>query len=333
MHDIQIYMYDKGLGELPKDFEPTWTTKRGTLPKRITAHCYKVNKVKLSPEQVSELGNIARRHTSLAETYILDFTRLFDWNAGDFGDSGSCFWGSNSGARLMLVEHGAYAIRAYKWKNLAPNPAKAGLLEYENVRGFARAWVVKLPDNKLVVYNGYGSGITTLDFARILALKYSLSYKKINVTNNGSQSGLMYINSGSYIVGAWNKIEAIISHDLCMEDIEDSPQYLCSQCGDEIQSEDDICYALNRYGESVACCCDCSSYCERCEESYVDRQVSELDGEYYCRDCRTAVIEERAEQERIEAEQAEQDKIASESLATHNSNMDVVASILESEDN
>ena len=99
VRELQYYLVGQSLPVLPSDFEPIWTTKRGTLPKRLASHFYKTASVKLSPVQVSDLGNIARRHSSDAQTYHCDFTKTIDWRAGDFGDHGSCAWGDKAGMK------------------------------------------------------------------------------------------------------------------------------------------------------------------------------------------------------------------------------------------
>ncbi len=105
--------------ELPGDFSPNWMLNQkglsGTFPTRIKVFLKKNHAVKMAEQDISAIGNLARRHTVKAKDFIFDFTDAFDWEDGDFGDGGSCYWGGRRGARTMLADHNSLAIRFFDY--------------------------------------------------------------------------------------------------------------------------------------------------------------------------------------------------------------------------
>jgi len=184
----------------------------GTLPKRIGKYAYKQGK-KLSPELLSEIGNLGAQHCEESQTYDFEFVDEIDWSAGDFGDHSSCFWTCHTSARQMLLDNGAGAIRFFRPKT---------------DEGFARAWIIPQSDNCFIVFNGYG--ITTLPIARILATYLNHAYyQKIRLSNFGEWDRELYINNGTgYLVGPqkivmatdkinlkWEKQKTLQCHSCC----------------------------------------------------------------------------------------------------------------------
>lgn len=295
MRELENYIESRFNVYLPEDLEPVWATKQGTLPKRIQSYLYKTLKIKLEPSDVSELGNIAKRHASNGKTVILDFTDEIDWEDGDFGDEGSCFWGSNSGAIKMLTANNAYALRGWKSKdrcNTIPDP-----LTYESVTGYCRAWVAPIKSNLYVVFNGYGE--TTLTMARLLAFRFNTGYKRINLSNNGCDDGMLYINGGTaFVIGAWQQINHLETHDLGWRSVDTRE---CWSCEAEIgYGYEYIAYDEDGYHRRY--CPDCCSQCSRCGEWYTSSLVSyhdETDRDL-CRQCTESVeceLEESREEE------------------------------------
>jgi hypothetical protein len=298
VRELQDFMFANSLGLLPDDFEPIWITRRGTLPKRIQSHVFKVHSLKLTSEQVSQIGNIAKRNTSTAQAYYLDFTRSIDWHAGDFGDGGSCFWESKSGAKLMIEDNGC-AVRLYHQRTSGGGEGRG------NLRGYARAWIAQIEDRKLIVFNGYGE--TSLAITRILAIKYSLQYRRITLVNNGTDGGTLWINGGSsYLLGDWDAIKDTLRHDLQWEEQEGEESCVCAVCDGDLD-EDDATHAFNRYGETVPCCDGCTFACHRCDETYTEDCERRYEGESYCRECQAE--QEREDEAKRERKQEEIEKL------------------------
>lgn len=284
------YLKLQGLPPLPEDFEWIWVTRRGTLPKRVQSFYHKQHAVRLTPEQVSELGNVARAHCgSASKEYTLDFTNRITWEAGEFGDYGSCYWGNNAQAKDMLHENGAFAVRG--WKSKKPD-------DDQSFDGYARAWLVPIGQNRLVVFNGYGE--TSLTFARLLALKFSCSYKAISLRNNGSDGGMLYINTGCYVVGAWEQIQGFEKHDFGWDEPEEDTTIECAECECVIEADDAI-RASGPTGYRVSVCGDCANFCNGCEDYYVaETTYDEQNDQSYCEACLNQIQADRAQAERDE---------------------------------
>lgn len=176
------------LGELGAE----WQTRQGNYTKRLSRHAYQNHGLKLTPELMSQVGTIARDHSTAADVQI-DVTRDLNRPAEDFYHEDSCWWGSYGYSRCALKSNGGFGLRSFN--------------DYGSVSG--RAWVMPLrrdgdslvptfntenPD-ALVVFNGYGelSGYTA---PRVMAAMYGWTYTKISF-----DAEPMYINSGGYLVG------------------------------------------------------------------------------------------------------------------------------------
>lgn len=298
------------LPDLPDNWIWTWIVQRGeyagTFPKRVAKFLWKKANLHCPESFLSELGNIARRHSSEARTYYIDFAGSIDWQDGDFGDEGSCYWGDNEAAQGILEENGAFAIRFYSDDT------------FEN--GIGRAWIYERRNN-FVLWNGYGveDRDATLNIARIFAAYLGKSYSRVHLTNNGSEGGTVYINGGrGYLIGEASEIEAINYVDLKLGD----PEYgYCEICNRSLNSEDDVYYN----GDGIYYCEECfderytrcdmcgrvesnddittpddspdSSLCWRCVDSHTNRcsycekvfyntnTYEHSDGEMYCMEC------------------------------------------------
>lgn len=226
------------LPPLPFDFDYSWVNSDGKITKRISKFYFQNHGIKLPESLLSAIGNTIKTHTLQNETYYFDFTKDFDWVDGDFGDEGSCYWGSNDQARDMLYDNDASAIRFFDKDNY----------------GIGRAWIYNT-GKFWVLWNGYGfQGTPTLIIAQIFSEFMGLSYKSIGVSNNGSTSGTLYIDGGTgYAIGTADEIHRVYGYDLQFS----SPCYCCD-CGDSINEDDTYYY-------------EHESYCETCFYEYYDR--------------------------------------------------------------
>lgn len=286
---------------LPESWEWVWlvTGKAqyvGTFPKRISKYYYTTRSLKVPNSVMSEVGNLARTHSSESITYHFDFVTDLNWQAGDFGDGRSCFWGGRESAREMIKDAGGFAIRFF-----------------EDDKGVARAWIIP-SDNVYYVFNGYGH--QTVKIARIFSTFLGLSYKKVSLSNHGGTSSTLYINTGrGYAIGEHATIEHINSHDF---EIYDDEMRSCSDCGDyvdednlyvglddeiycqdcyydrfrdcdecgESQYTDDLCYIESEGIDVCEGCYDRNfSHCEGCEKAYRLNQLTVVKDSLYCADC------------------------------------------------
>jgi len=233
---------------------------RGKLPNRVAAWIKSYYGLKLTSEQRSMLGNIARKHLCTKDCYTVDFTDEFDWEAGDFGDLGSCFWDANAAAREVMEENGVLAIRFYD----------------EDGKGFGRAWLYELSTNAWVLFNAYGPECAEAAFVFSMQMDKDTgetwTYKELDyLTVDGISHGLVYINGCPQIIykgGYGPKNQVDLDWDV--------PYRLCENCGSQIH-EDETYYDDDWDGP----------LCEDCYETLLEQREEE----------RLADLEELLEQE------------------------------------
>ncbi len=280
----------------------------GTLPKRVSSCLFREYGVRLTKKQLSEIGNICKRHTVKEQRYVYDITDTFDWEAGDFGDSGSCYWGSNQSNRYALQDSGeCYAVRLYR--------------DDDGAEGYARAWIRTWTD-KAVLFNVYGLD-PGIQMARILSTVMGLSYKKVVLRSD------LYINdSAGYLIGTSDIIDGVESVYL---DIDLAQEFTCEFCDEGLaESEtwtfDDTTMCHSCYEERASCCSHCGRemwnrdsmgfgdhdpLCQGCFDNHAwecdiccgtfwddDDASFILDDDTLCEDCYTA----RKERAEVEAE-------------------------------
>jgi len=203
-----------------------WMEKKGgTLPKRIGSYLAKQCKAKLKeiddtqgltdddrarlrdntkashtikPETLARIGDIAREKCPKTTDYVMEVIQgKYDWRSGDFGDSGSCYWGGRESARYQLeTQHNAFAVRFYQCDDEARKGKSLSSV------GVGRCWIV-VRDGVACLFNAYGP-TQLLTIARILAAKAGGTYKNIGcLSNEESYDGTLYIN-GEKGVGVTN---------------------------------------------------------------------------------------------------------------------------------
>jgi len=238
-----------------------WTTRAGKFPKRVQKYLRRKG-IKAAPEIVSEIGNIASRHVAQQSTYHVDFTQTIDWRAGQFGDGGSCYWGTNAGARDMLAENGAYAIRFYD----------------DDERGIGRAWLAPY-GNSWIMFNSYGLDLFTV--ARVMSHAFGWTYQRIRLENQGTATGVLYINSGRGIaIGPG--IDDVCDND-CVDLEWQETGERCENCGCDCTDD----YDMSPNGERLCCDCFSEAYssCGYCGEACCHEDIHNCDDDWYCESC------------------------------------------------
>lgn len=255
------------LPSLPDEFEFVWVNSDGKLTTRVRKHYYQQHGLKCPDAFITELGNIARAHTEDGKVYYFDFVNRFDWRAGDYGDRGSCYWGSNAMARDVLEENGGLAMRFYN----------------EDGYSQARAWVMPIEDYH-VVFNGYGfMGDSTLIIARVLSFFLGQTYRYITLVNNDRSDGLVWINGSSgYAVGPADIVYGLRKIDLELPTVEER----CYNCGEGLVHEDDVYYGPDHMAYCEECYYERFETCYWCGEPQYRETVRLVDGDYYCDYCR-----------------------------------------------
>lgn len=251
-----------------------WKTTRGTFPKRLNKWLHTQGH-KASNDFLGKVGSIAGMSVTDKDTFEYDFDNRINWHSGDFGDYGSCYWGSNSAAKDMLRDNGAFALRFFD----------------ENGHGCARSWVAPLGDGLWVLFNGYsqacpsgyGGRLDTLQQARILSHIVGGTYRQIDLENDGDDCGTLYINSGQgYLIGSFSDVENGPDNvDLDWNDYGTT----CEDCGCRVH-EDDCRSDDNGYSYCESCWNDRYAYCDACYEDFARDDATRIDGRVYCPDCR-----------------------------------------------
>lgn len=251
---------------LPQNFDFIWLNDDGKLTTRISHYYYKQFNIKLPASILTEIGNIARAHTLTSETFRFEFVNRIDWEDGDFGDDGSCYWGSNAGAREMIQDNGALAIRFYDADGY----------------GIARAWLYDAT-KFWILWNGYGfADDSTLTIAKVFASFKDYTYKRIYLANYGASSGTLYINNGKgYAIGTPDAIENLRTYDL---EFQDYYMDTCYECDRALYS-DDVYWGPDENTYCQDCFYRFYDRCVLCGESFEKEEITYIDEHYLCPDC------------------------------------------------
>lgn len=248
--------------------------KSGKLLKRFSKYIKKNYDIQLSNELMGKIGDILQRFVqNQANEFFIDFTDTFDWRNGQFGKSGSCWWGTYSESLPTFENGGGWVIRFYNSENQC------------NDNGIGRTWLY--PENGyLIGFNSYGVGrpqVSKVIKALFAEYGIELHYKRIEVENNYSDT-IPYINGGTgFVLG--EDVTDIESWDLNMEVEDDDEHFTCEGCGLRYHTDD------SNYVNDYLWCNDCYNdrfaYCQKCGEDYDNDYVHEVNHRYsyMCEDC------------------------------------------------
>lgn len=262
-------------------------TYQGTMPKRIAKKFKRDYNIVLPSTIVEQIGTVARANMSEVVRHTCDITDVIDWDDGEFGDSDSCWWGGNSGARDVLTKHGGLALRFYE----------------NNGEGIGRCWLVpNAPQAGMaVIFNSYwgsGSRASNMDkkdsqlinFAIMLSAHTGLDYRKLtDLRNCGEADGLMWINNhAGYVIGEKALIRALPNkYDLRMATPEH--QHECRHCQIPVRIG---AFSIRNGGEieEVYACYECRNehyiQCAHCSWRMLSgSSTHNVDGNLWCEDC------------------------------------------------
>jgi hypothetical protein len=199
--EIAALLDSWGLPALPDDWSWNWLVERkgvyiGTFTKRSSKFYFVKHQVKLTLDQLTELGTLAAKHVARHNDWFFDFTQDFNWQKGPFCTEESCYWTYATPARFMLTDHGAWCMRFYASE------------QHENDNGNGRLWVVPQTTgsgkNILICYNGYCKikQVGMFDLALVLSVYLGgLYYKRVRITNGQTSDGTLYINHQENWIG------------------------------------------------------------------------------------------------------------------------------------
>ena len=268
---IRVCLTAWGLPRLPAEWCWQWRVAGkgeyvGALPKRIGKFYYQRFGEKLTPDQLTIIGNVGSQHCDKTETYAFDFVDRIEWDRGDFGDAGSCFWSCHASAKEMITDNGGGAVRFYDSVD----------------GGIARAWIVPRDNGCLLVFNGYG--METLPITRVLAAHFGHAYyRRVSLLNNGASDNTLWVNGGvGYLIGPQDVVTKIDSIDLFWEEPEGCR---CEHCGDGIDVDDHY-HSPDGDDYCETCYHDRVFYCECCNENcWMDDAQTDPSGDLICDTC------------------------------------------------
>ena len=269
---IKGHLTGEGLPNLPWDWCWDWRVTGkgeyvGALPKRIGKFYYQEHATKLTPDQLTTIGNLGAQHCPKTEMYEFDFVDRIDWEAGDFGDDDSCYWLCHTSAKEMITDNGGGAVRFF-------DPG--------TTEGIARAWIVPRENGCILVFNGYG--LETLPITRILATHFGHAYyRQVSLRNNNEYKGALWINGGKgYLIGPQEVVTSIDAIDLGWDSPDDC---VCEHCGECID-EDDHYYSPNDNDYCETCYGDRVFYCDACsEDCWLDDARTDPSEDLICESC------------------------------------------------
>lgn len=240
-----------------------WNLPRaGKLPKRLSKYVKRKYGIDLTQEYLEKVGN--KLSASLMKWDLEVRFEFLDWKhhlwrPGAYGDDGSCYFGGRKGAVSMMRNKGNFFI----------------MFITKDGNKFARAWVQEVDNENIVFFNLYsvGNKLVGLALAQQLAKHFNLPYRKINLVNDGSGDGELWINqeAGYWIGNKELKLDSTNTpyYDFEIEEIredeeddnEETEYVMCHNCDYE-DNEDEFYYDYAGYRICEACrndyyiCCD-----------------------------------------------------------------------------
>lgn len=170
---LRYHVNDYVVWELVDSLGPLWQAKRGNFTKRLSSAVYAKYKIKLSAETISEVGNIAREHSSDATTWHIESTRDLNGTAKEFYHEESCWWTSHSDSRCCLKSWGGLALRTYSEHGLL-----TGRVWVQPLNSSLQPTHDALNAHAYAIYNGYGD-ISGYIAARVVAHLAGRTYRKV----------------------------------------------------------------------------------------------------------------------------------------------------------
>lgn len=176
-----------------EDIGAKWQTKEGNYTKRLSKFAYKNYGLKVTPDVLSEVGNIGVAHSGGAN-FGIEVTRNLNLPAYEFAHEGSCWWTDYSEGRCALKNNGGFGLRSFGSYGVT---GRAWVMPLKRVNGtFTPTFDTMTPD-AFIVFNGYGD-LSGYIPARIMAHLAGLTYRKV-----GFESEPMYVNGESgYLIAA-----------------------------------------------------------------------------------------------------------------------------------
>jgi len=193
--------------EIPGALGSQWQAKTGNYTKRLSRCAYQQYEIKIEPEVLSQVGCIARDH-STAVSFDIDVTRQLNRSSGDFCNDGSCWWQSERQSRCALKTNGGFGLRSFSRLGWVSGRVWVMPLRKTGAGTLIPTFDTMTPD-AFVVFNGYGD-LAGYTGARVMAAMAGWTYAKIPFTCDP-----MYINGANgYLVAPEEIVQTCKSLEL-----------------------------------------------------------------------------------------------------------------------
>lgn len=243
--------------------------KSGRILKRLAKYAKSNHGYEFTASELGIIGDRLQYYTSKnGFDLFLDFTQTFDWRDGQFGKSGSCYFGCYSDSIPTLANNGAWAVRYYRDMNQS------------DYNGIGRTWIV-IKHNRLYGFNSYGierPKVSKTIKAIFAGHGVELRYKTVSLSNSQDEN-IPYINGDSGFV--LSQEDDTVEHeriDLNLECVyEDSRECASCDCrirGDDYHEHDDEYYCNS-------CFEDRFSSCEMCNEYHENDDINRVEDDRY----------------------------------------------------
>lgn len=242
-----------------------------------------------------EVRGIAEKAHNESGGWVYQLRDSINWQAGDFGNPNSCYWGVYSESREYLhalyQQGDGFAICVYK---RAPSTSRLRVtVDGKIYTGYGRLWGV-WQDDDLILFNPYP------DY-HILAIVQDLADKMAQKTGESFriQKVRLFHNSPCYINYDDNdevegQVAWVVSSGGHVEDSYTwhAPKHFCTccaHCNDPIDYDDDT-YTDNKGNIICEYCAKYYTMCSNCNELYSDSEYAlhTFKGDYYCESCAIA---------------------------------------------
>lgn len=255
--NIEKLFWDDKLRETMAEFQSedslVFVNGKGRLLKRY-AYFHKNKTGQAIPDNVMGIVGDCLQSIITSENtvkYFVDFTNKFDWDDGDYGKSGSCWWGLYSDSLPTFEENGGWCARFYD----------------ENGNGIGRTWIY--PNNNVMLgFNSYGverAKVSKVIKKIFLSHGHELHYSTCNIENSHS-SNIPYINGGTGFVLYTEETQPYSEYDLNMRVVEGEPFEQCENCRCRINMDSGYYNVVGDYIYCDNCTRQLFSYCDKCGE-------------------------------------------------------------------
>jgi len=283
LNDIKTNMlvYWSDINNNFDNFDFDLDKSKGKITKRIKKHVFKTWEHKLTDSQISNIGNNINNNLIIPDSYYYDFNDNFNWQDGDFGDSGSCFWDGRENAKDMIQSESGFALRLYDTDR----------------NGIGRIWIIPI-ENGMILFNGYlndnydstPTKLISNIFEQILINDFGLKtnddfyIKKIGLDNRDSSGGTLWINSDSGFMFSLKEYD-YGSYDFNISEYPNDNYQVCFECSFDIDTEYHEYHIQNENYYCNDCFNNLFSYCEYCNDYHDSDDFYIINDDFICSDC------------------------------------------------